>query len=164
MSNVGFLAASVQTSGPNGSAIDELSTAGSLRGLYMVLVVLLVIRVLLLVLAVWATIDLVRRPDAVLKSAGVARGRWFMWFTVVPFAELYYLAVKRPVLDAAAVRIDHREVVYDLSTWSATSRHDLLRLLDRRKIQHQVEGDDLVVAKVSERRVDQWVAQLGPAT
>ena len=33
MSNVGFLAASVQTSGPNGSAIDELSTAGSLRGL-----------------------------------------------------------------------------------------------------------------------------------
>ena len=63
------MAASVQTSGPNGSAIDELSTAGSLRGLYTVLVVLLVIRVLLLVLAVWATIDLVRRPDAVLKSA-----------------------------------------------------------------------------------------------
>ena len=38
------------------------------------------------------------------------------------------------------------------------------RLLDRRKIQHQVEGDDLVVAKLNERRVDQWVARLGPTT
>lgn len=164
MSNVGFMAARLQTSGASGSSIDELSATASLRGLYTVLVVLLVIRVLLLVLAVWATIDLVRRPDAVLKSAGVVRGRWFMRFTLVPFAELYYLAVKRPVLGAAAVRIDHREVVYDLSTWSATSRGDLLRLLDRRKIQHQVEGDDLVVAKLNERRVDQWVARLGPTT
>jgi hypothetical protein len=75
---------------------------------------------------------------------------------------VYYLVVKRPQLEAAAAKVAHREVVYDLSAWSPAARGRLTGLLVRRKVQHHLEGDDLVVAKVHERRVDRWVARFGP--
>ena len=126
------------------------------------LALLVVGRLALLVADAWALLDLFRRPAEQFVPSGMSRLRWRLVITVVPFASLYYLFVVRDRLDAQAVRLAHREVLYDPRGWDGPARTRLVEALERRHIAWTFESGHLVVAKADERAVDAVVGRHEP--